>query len=94
LKLPPNPKLGDLKGAGQLLDAVLKVGKAGVTDTFIAALNQALDTQELVKIRFDEFKEEKKRLAPQIAEQTGSRLVMRVGNVAVYYRARTRPPEA
>jgi RNA-binding protein len=39
-----------------------------------------------VKIKFSDFKEEKKTLAPQIAEQSGSELIMRVGNVAVYYR--------
>lgn len=55
---------------------------------FLAALDQALNGHELVKIRFDEFKEQKKVLAPQIAERTGSQLVMRVGHVAVFYRAR------
>lgn len=88
MNLPPHPKLGDLKGAAQLLEPILKVGKSGVSDAFLAALNQALDDHQLVKIRFDEFKEEKKVLAPQIAERTGSRLVMRVGHVAVYYRPR------
>jgi RNA-binding protein YhbY len=41
-----------------------------------------------VKIRFADFKDEKKVLAPQLAEKTGSELIMRVGNVAVYYRAK------
>jgi len=32
------------------------------------------------------FKEQKKELAPQLAEKGGSHLVIRVGNVAVLYR--------
>jgi len=61
-----------------------------VTSEFLAALNQALETHELVKVKFEAFKDQKKLLAPELAEKTGSRLVLRVGNVAVYYRQR--PP--
>ncbi len=42
---------------------------------------------ELVKVKFVEFKEDKKTLAPELAE-TSSQLIMRVGNVAVLYRAK------
>ncbi len=93
VNLPPEPRLRDLKAAAQLLEPLLKVGKAGVSDAFLAALNQALDDHRLVKIRFDALKEEKKQLAPQIAERTGSRLIQRVGHVAVYYRAAAGAPE-
>jgi RNA-binding protein len=37
-------------------------------------------------VKFDEFKEEKKELAPQLAEKTSSHLIMQVGNVVVLYR--------
>jgi RNA-binding protein len=85
---PPVPKLRDLKAAAQRLRPLLWIGKAGVTREFLAALDGALTRQELVKIKFEDFKDQKKTLAPQIAEQTASRLVLRVGNVAVYYRPR------
>jgi RNA-binding protein len=86
--LPPSPRLRDLKAAAQRLEPCLKLGKAGVTDAFLAALGQALDHHQLVKVKFDAFKEEKKVLAPAIAQRTSSQLVQRVGNVAVYYRRR------
>jgi len=41
-----------------------------------------------VKMKFTDFKEERKTLAPEIAEKTGSTLVMQVGNVAVFFRAK------
>ena len=78
----------DLKAAAQRLEPILKIGKAGVTPGFLDALDQALRGQELVKVKFDEFKEQKKVLAPEIAGKTRSLLVVRVGNVAVYYRQR------
>ena len=79
-------QLRDYKARAQRLDAMLKLGHAGMTDGFIASLNAALAQHELVKIKFTDHKDEKKTLAPQIAERTGSHLVMRVGNVAVYFR--------
>lgn len=87
--LPPRPRLRDLKGAAQLLSPLLQVGRAGVTSEFVAALDEALRARELVKIRFVEHKDEKKALARALAEATRSRLVMQVGHVAVYYRARS-----
>jgi RNA-binding protein len=81
-----NAQLRALKSRGQLLKAALKIGKEGLSPGFFAALNDALSRQELVKVKFDDFKERKKELAPQLAEKTGSHLVMRVGNVAVLYR--------
>ena len=81
-----NQQLKTLKGRGQLLKPMLRVGKEGLTPPFIAELDRLLACHELVKVKFDYFKEEKKELAPQLSEQTGSRLILRVGNVAVLYR--------
>jgi RNA-binding protein len=81
-----NAKKRQLKARAQKIEPVLKVGRGGVTPAFLASLEEALKTHELVKIRFTDFKEEKKTLAPLIAERSGSELIMRVGNVAVYYR--------
>lgn len=78
----------DLKARAQRLEATVKLGHAGVTDAFLKSLDTALTTHGLVKVRFGDFKDEKKALAPQIAEQTGSELIQRVGNVAVYFRAK------
>jgi RNA-binding protein len=86
-----NPQLSQLKGLGQLLEPVLKVGHAGLSDGFIASLNQALNDHELVKVKFADFKDQKKTLSPEMAERTGSRLIMRVGNVAVLYRPNAEP---
>ena len=85
-----NSEKRDLKARAQRLDPVLKLGHAGASETFLKCLDEALATHGLVKIKFSDFKEEKKTLAPQIAEKTGSELIMRVGNVAVYFREKKR----
>jgi RNA-binding protein len=81
-----NAQIRTLKAQAQRLKAKLKVGKEGLSTPFLAALDDALKHHELVKVKFDEFKEQKKELAPQLAEKTGSHLVTRVGNVAVLFR--------
>ena len=89
-ELTAPPRLRDLKAAAQRLKPLLWIGKSGATPEFLAALDQALEAHGLVKVRFEAFKDRKKALAPELAETTRSRLVLRVGNVAVYYRQR--PP--
>ena len=82
-----NAQIRTLKARAQRLKATLKVGKEGLSPQFLSALDDALKHRELVKVKFDEFKAQKKELSPQLAEKTGSHLVTRVGNVAVLYRA-------
>jgi RNA-binding protein len=91
-----NAQVRSLKAQAQRLKAMLEVGKEGVSPQFLKALDDALARHELVKVKFGQFKEEKKTLSPQLAEKTGSHLVMRVGNVVVLYRRKpavqTTPP--
>ncbi len=79
----------NLKSRAQLLEAIVRVGQAGVTDAVVASLDEALGLHGLVKVRFSGFKEERRTLAPEMAERTGSFLVQQVGNVAVFYRTPT-----
>ena len=88
-----NAKIRELKARGQLLKPTLKVGKEGLTPPFLAALDEALKHHELLKVKFDQLKEQKKELAPLLAEKTGSHLIMRVGNVVVLYRPKPAPAE-
>lgn len=82
----PNSQISKFKSAAQLLEPMLKVGKAGLSEGFIKSVDAALAQHELVKIKFADFKEQKKELAPLLAEKTSSHLIMRVGNVMVLHR--------
>ncbi len=83
-----NPQIRALKAQAQRLKATLKVGKEGLSPQFLAALDEALKHHELIKVKFDDLKDQKKELSPQLAEKSGSHLVTRVGNVVVLYRPR------
>jgi RNA-binding protein len=87
-----NPQICQLKAQSQRLKATFKVGKQGLSAEFIAALDEALKHHELVKVKFDEFKDARRTLSAQMAERTESWCIWIVGHVAVLYRAR--PVEA
>jgi len=80
------PRLSELKSRAQLLKPVLKLGKAGATPEFLAALEEQLNLHHLLKVRFEGFKEERKTLSKDLASKTNSLLVQQVGHTAVYYR--------
>jgi RNA-binding protein len=81
-----------LKAQAQSLKATLKLGRSGLSAPFLQALNEALTHHPLLKVKFDEFKEQRKELAQQMAERTGSHLITVVGHVAVLHRPQ--PPSA
>src|SRR5262252_1804868 len=81
-----NAQSRELKAKAQRMKATLKIGKEGISPQFLRALDGVLNHQELVKVKFDEFKEQKKELTPQLAEKSRSYLVTRIGNVVVLYR--------
>ncbi len=84
-------EIRELKARAQLLQPAVRLGKEGLSAAFLAALDQALAHHELVKVKFDQFKTERKQLAPQMAERTGSQFIWMVGHVAVFYRPRPSP---
>ena len=80
-----------LRSLAQRLDPILHLGKAGVTDAFLASVEQALNDHELIKIKFTAFKKEKESLASEMAARTNSELIWIVGHVALLYRAQADP---
>jgi RNA-binding protein len=75
-----------LRGLAHHLKPVVYLGKQGITESFIHSVNQALDSHELIKLKFNSFKEERKILAKEIETQTRSEMVGLIGNIAIYYR--------
>jgi len=75
-----------LRGLAHHLKPVILVGKGGLTDMVLDSIDLALDDHELIKVKFNEFKEEKKALSRQIEEKAKAELVGLIGNVAIFYR--------
>lgn len=82
-----------LRGRAHALRPVVQIGKAGLTETVLATIEQNLVAHELIKVRFVEHKDEKKALAAEIAERTGSAVAGLIGHIAVLYRPHRDPAQ-
>lgn len=75
-----------LRGLAHSLEPIALLGKHGLSDSFANSVAAALDAHELIKLRFNDFKEDKKALLADLTERTGSELVGLVGHVATLYK--------
>lgn len=82
------PTTRELKARAQKLKPVIHVGHDGASDALVAALDQALADHGLVKVRFTDFKKQRKELSAELAERTGARQVLQVGHTLALYRPR------
>ena len=77
-----------LKGLAHGLKPVVFIGQKGLTDNLYASIREALNTHELIKVKFSEFKEKRQKtgMAEVIEIEAGCRLVGIIGHVAIFYR--------
>ena len=74
-------------------DAILQVGKQGTAPELCAALDEALEARELVKISvLNNCAELPKDIAETLAQRTRSECVQVIGKKIIFYRrSRTKP---
>jgi RNA-binding protein len=83
-----------LRALGHALAVIVQVGKDGIDDGLIAALDRALEDHELVKIRVGENAGlERHEAADTLAARTKSQVAQVLGNTVLLYRRRAEKPE-
>jgi RNA-binding protein len=75
-----------LKSAAHHLKPVVQIGKKGLTVSLITAVDNALESHELIKIKFLEYKDDKDKLSIQISDNTSSEIICIIGNIVILYR--------
>ena len=80
-----------LRSQAHHLDPVVLIGKNGISDGTIEAVNKALDARELIKVKFREFKDEKQSLTNEITISANCYIVGIIGNTAILFRQNTEP---
>ncbi len=73
------------------LKPLAQIGKHGVTDQALAAIDQQLAAQELIKVKFLDHQDERRALSQLIAERLNASLIGVIGNVATFYRQQPDP---
>lgn len=73
------------------LEPIVIVGSNGVTDQVVDKVLKSIECHELLKVKFNDFKDEKVELTQKICNQTDSCLVKIIGNVAILYKQNKDP---
>lgn len=75
-----------LEKAAHDMQPIVIVGGAGVTEGVIQMVDTSLAAHELIKVKYNEYKEEKIDLTSEMCQQCNATLVRIIGNVAILYR--------
>ena len=76
-----------LKGLAMNIDPIFQCGKSSITPEFIAAVTEALEKRELIKISvLQNCADDPKELGIMIAERTRAQLVQVIGKKIVIYK--------
>ncbi len=80
-----------LRALGHELKPIVQVGKGGIDDGLLAALDRALADHELVKVKLGESAGlDRHDAAEELAQKTKSEVAQVLGNIVLLYR---RDPE-
>lgn len=83
-----------LRGLGVDLDAVVFVGKEGITPAVLSELARVLKKRELVKVRLlDNVEGDRKEVARDLAAQAGAELIQVLGRTALLWRRNEENPQ-
>jgi RNA-binding protein len=75
-----------LRGLAHPLRPFIQIGKSGLTAEVLSHIGQTFQDHELIKIKFNDFREEKKTLAAEIEKHVHCIMVGMIGNTAVFFR--------
>ncbi len=82
-----------LKGLAHAYKPLVHIGQKGLSENLSAALEETLDSHELIKVKFIDFKEkeQKKELLKKIEAETLCELVGMTGHIAILFRQNRNP---
>jgi RNA-binding protein len=82
-----------LRGLAHGLSPVVHVGKEGLTDAVTAAVNTAIDTHELIKVKLPQIdKTERRAMTQALAAAISCQVAGELGRIAILYRRHREKP--
>jgi RNA-binding protein len=86
-----NAQRAYLRRTAQQLKPLVQIGKQGVNEGVRKSLERALETHELVKVKFLDVQDRDDTLIDELAESSGSALIHKIGGIVVLYRQQPDP---
>jgi len=83
---PTKEQLRKLKTAAQKIKPTIQIGREGLTQRQLDRISHELAHHELIKIRFNDHKDQKTRLSREITAETQATQVDLIGNTLILYK--------
>jgi RNA-binding protein len=80
-----------LRGVAHSYKPLVQIGKEGLTDNVIGAIDDAIGAHELIKIKMAAERDEREELVPVIETRLGCECVGTIGRTAILYRRNPDP---
>ena len=80
-----------LRGVAHPYKPLVQIGKEGLTDNVLGAIDQAIAVHELIKVKMAAERVEREQLVPVIEERLGCECVGAIGGIAILYRPNPDP---
>ncbi len=79
-------QLRSLKARAQNIKPTIQIGREGLTEGQLERISHELAHHELIKVKFNDYKDQKTELSHEITARTGAQQVDLIGNTLVLYR--------
>ena len=80
-----------LRGVAHSYKPLVQIGKEGLSDNVLTAIDDAIEAHELIKVKMAADRDERERLVPIIEERSHCECVGTVGRIAILYRQNPDP---
>lgn len=81
-----------LRGMANNIDAIIQVGKSGITENLIKQVDEALEARELIKVTvLENCIESAREAAEKISDRVGADVVQVIGKKFALYRESKEP---
>ena len=75
-----------LKGLAHSIKPSVIIGKEGASKSTINSINNILENKELIKVKFNLFKNEKDSIAKEIEDSCNATIVGQIGNILILFK--------
>lgn len=80
-----------LRGIAHDYKPLVQIGKEGLSEGVIDAIDRALEAHELIKVKIAAERDEREQFVPLIEERAGCECVGTIGRMAILYRQHPDP---
>ena len=82
-----------LRGVAHAMKPVIFIGQKGLTPQVMTSAKEAIESHELIKVKFNDFKEkeQKEEISARLEKETGAENVGMIGHTVIFFRQKKDP---